>query len=184
MPKDSSIQHIEELPHSQKKIHEHWMEKALLLADQAEQLGEVPIGAVVVYQDAIIGEGYNLRETQHCALAHAEMIAIDEANKYLHAWRLDGATLYVTLEPCPMCAGAIINSRIQTVVYGAKDPKAGSAGTLMNLLMDERLNHQSQIIEGVYAETCGEKLTQFFRKLRKERKNKKVIHKTVDNLEN
>ncbi len=174
------IQHIGELTHQEKEIHEYWMKKALSLADQAEQLGEVPIGAVLVYQGEIIGEGYNLRETQHRALAHAEMIAIEMANKNLQAWRLEGATLYVTLEPCVMCAGAIINSRIQTVVYGARDPKAGCAGTLMNLLMDQRFNHQTQIIEGVFEDQCSDKLTQFFRQLRKKRKNKKLMHKSVD----
>ena len=125
------------------------MEAAIEEARRAEQLGEVPIGAVIVKEGKIIGRGHNLRETSNDATAHAEMIAIREASKTLGAWRLMGCTLYVTLEPCPMCAGAIVQSRIPLVVYGASDPKAGCAGTLMNLLQEERFNHRAQIISGV-----------------------------------
>ncbi|PKY90479.1 tRNA adenosine(34) deaminase TadA [Falseniella ignava] len=147
-------------------IHERWMRQALEEADKAEQLNEVPIGAIIVKDQQIIGRGYNVRETQHQATGHAEIQAIEDANRHQQAWRLEGATMYVTLEPCPMCAGALINSRIQTVVYGASDLKAGCAGTLMNLLQDDRFNHQVEVISGVLAEECGDKLSYFFRKLR------------------
>lgn len=135
-------------------------------ARKAEAIGEVPIGAVVVHNDEIIGRGYNLRETGLDPTAHAEMIAIKEASRTLGAWRLLGCTLYVTLEPCPMCAGAIVQARVPLVVYGATDPKAGCAGTLMNLLQEERFNHRCEVIGGVLGEECGELLSGFFRKLR------------------
>lgn len=161
--------------------HEYWMQKALDLADKAEELGEVPIGAVIVLDGEIIGEGYNLRETEKRALAHAEIQAIEAANHHLGAWRLEGATLYVTLEPCPMCAGALINSRIERIVYGASDIKSGCVGTLMNLPMDTRFNHEAQVIRGIKATECGDKLSTFFRGLREKRKKEKVMNKTVDN---
>ncbi|PSL45963.1 tRNA-adenosine deaminase [Salsuginibacillus halophilus] len=151
---------------------EAWMEEALKAADQAEALGEVPIGAVIVKDGMCIASGYNLRETTQQAEAHAEMAAIQKACEVTGFWRLEGCTLYVTLEPCPMCAGAIIQSRIDRVVFGAYDPKAGCAGTLFNLLEDEQFNHQAEVAGGVLEHECGERLSAFFRELRKKRKNK------------
>src|SRR5690606_16019307 len=119
-----------------------WMQEAILEAQKAEAIGEVPIGAVIVKDGQIVGRGHNLRETTQDPTAHAEMIAIREASETLQAWRLLHCTLYVTLEPCPMCAGAIVQARIPRVVFGAPDPKAGCAGTLMNLLQESRFNHQ------------------------------------------
>jgi tRNA(adenine34) deaminase len=144
----------------------HWMKEALEEARKAEILREVPIGAVVIKAGEIVGRGYNLRETSADPTAHAEMIAIKEASDRLGAWRLLGCTLYVTLEPCPMCAGAIVQSRIPKVVYGTSDPKAGCAGTLMNLLQEPRFNHEAVVISGVLQEECASVLSQFFRKLR------------------
>lgn len=146
--------------------HELWMEEAIKEAAKAEALREVPIGAVIVKDGRIIGRGHNLRETSLDPTAHAEMIAIREASAALGAWRLLDCTLYVTLEPCPMCAGAIVQSRIKTVVYGTPDPKAGCAGTLMNLLQEERFNHRVELVEGVLQERCAAMLTGFFRGLR------------------
>jgi len=149
--------------------HEKFMMAAIEEAGKAAAIGEVPIGAVVVRNGEIVGRGYNLRETQKDPTLHAEMIAIREASEKLGGWRLIGCTLYVTLEPCPMCAGAIVQSRIEQVVYGARDPKAGCAGTLMNLLEEPRFNHQVPVIEGVLAEECAQMLKDFFRSLRKKR---------------
>ncbi|MFC5470462.1 tRNA adenosine(34) deaminase TadA [Cohnella suwonensis] len=145
---------------------ERWMKEAILQARIAESLGEVPIGAVVVRDGAVVGAGYNLRERDRDPTAHAEMIAIRQASENLQAWRLLGCTLYVTLEPCPMCAGAILQSRVERVVYGAPDPKAGCVGTLMDLLQDSRFNHASPWTSGVLHEECSALLTDFFRKLR------------------
>jgi tRNA(adenine34) deaminase len=155
------------------ETHEKWMNVALEEAAKAEEIGEVPIGAVIIKEGKLIASAYNLREANHSALAHAELLAIEQANKKLGAWRLEGCTLYVTLEPCPMCAGAIVQSRIPTVVYGARDQKAGCAGTLMNLLQEERFNHRCEVISGVLEERCGEKLSAFFRELRADQKRKK-----------
>lgn len=148
----------------------HWMQEAINEAHKAEQLGEVPIGAVIVKDGVIIGRGHNLRETQHDPTAHAEMIAIKEASKHLDAWRLLDCTLYVTLEPCPMCAGAIVQSRVQRVVFGTSDQKAGCAGTLMNLLQEPRFNHETELTSGILQEECAELLTTFFKQLRQRRK--------------
>ncbi|WP_339064271.1 tRNA adenosine(34) deaminase TadA [Tepidibacillus marianensis] len=143
------------------------MREAIVEALKAKVLDEVPIGAVIVKDGKIIGRGHNLRETRKDPTAHAEMIAIKQASQVLGGWRLHGCTLYVTLEPCQMCAGAIIQSRIDHVVYGAKDPKAGCAGTLCNLLQDERFNHQTEITTGVMEEETASLLRDFFKKLRK-----------------
>ncbi|WP_407944874.1 tRNA adenosine(34) deaminase TadA [Paenibacillus albiflavus] len=143
-----------------------WMKEAIAEARKAEELGEVPIGAVIVKNGEIIGRGHNLRETTMDPTAHAEMVAIKQASEYLNAWRLLDCTLYVTLEPCPMCAGAIVQSRVPLVVFGTTDPKAGCAGTLMNLLQEDRFNHRVEVISDVLQEECGSMLTQFFRKLR------------------
>jgi tRNA(adenine34) deaminase len=146
--------------------HIRWMNAAIEEAKKAENLLEVPIGAVVVQNGQIIGRGHNLRETSLDPTAHAEMIAIRQASEHLQAWRLLDCQLYVTLEPCPMCAGAIVQSRIPQVIFGTADPKAGCAGTLMNLLQEERFNHRVEVTSNVMQEECAALLTNFFRRLR------------------
>jgi tRNA(adenine34) deaminase len=143
------------------------MQKALDEARLAFAEEEVPIGAIVVHQDRVIGSAHNQREQLRDPTAHAEMIAITQAAEARRSWRLEGCTLYVTLEPCPMCAGAILQARIPTVVYGATDPKAGAVHTLYRLLEDERLNHRAMIVSGVLAEPCGQILTEFFQRQRR-----------------
>ncbi|MED1579064.1 tRNA adenosine(34) deaminase TadA [Bacillus safensis] len=152
---------------------EQFMQEAISEALKAEQIGEVPIGAIIVVDDQIVSRAHNLRESEQRSIAHAELLAIDEACKATGSWRLEDAVLYVTLEPCPMCAGAIVLSRVKKVVFGAYDPKGGCAGTLMNLLNDERFNHQSEVIGGVLENECGELLSQFFRNLRQRKKQAK-----------
>lgn len=147
------------------------MTLAITEAKKALAYDEVPIGAVIVYKGEVIATGFNRRETTQTTLSHAELMAIVEANVKIGSWRLEDCTLYVTLEPCPMCAGAIVQSRIKRVVYGATDPKAGCAGTLMNLLNEERFNHQVEVGKGVLEAECGALLTDFFRQLR-DRKQK------------
>ncbi|MCC9266122.1 tRNA adenosine(34) deaminase TadA [Bacillus velezensis] len=149
---------------------EYYMREAIKEAKKAEAKGEVPIGAVLVLHDEIVARAHNLRETEQRSLAHAEMLAIDEACRKLGTWRLEDAVLYVTLEPCPMCAGAVVLSRVDKVVFGAFDPKGGCTGTLMNLLQEERFNHQAEVVSGVLGEECGEMLSAFFRKLRRQKK--------------
>jgi tRNA(adenine34) deaminase len=149
---------------------EYYMNEAIKEARKAESLAEVPIGAIIVMDGKIISRAHNLRESKQSAVAHAEVLAIEQACQETGSWRLENAHLYVTLEPCPMCSGAIILSRVKRVVYGAKDPKGGCAGTLMNLLQDERFNHQSEVTSGVLEKECGQLLSDFFRRLREERK--------------
>ncbi|TXC78714.1 tRNA adenosine(34) deaminase TadA [Metabacillus litoralis] len=149
---------------------QYYMNMAIKEAKKAREIGEVPIGAVIVLDDEVISTAYNLREKEQRSIAHAEILAIDKACQELETWRLENATLYVTLEPCPMCAGAIVLSRIKRVVYGAADPKGGCAGTLMNLLQDERFNHQVDVLSGVEAEACGKMLSDFFKELRTRKK--------------
>ncbi|MBM7582556.1 tRNA(adenine34) deaminase [Caldicoprobacter guelmensis] len=144
-------------------LFEHFMQQALLEAQKAFCLGEVPIGAVIVKEGEIIARGHNLRETEKDPTLHAEMVAIREAARYLGGWRLTGCELYVTIEPCPMCAGAIIQARIQRVVFGALDPKAGCAGSLYNLLQDPRFNHRVEVVGGVMEEECRRIMQEFFR---------------------
>ncbi|MFS1516846.1 tRNA adenosine(34) deaminase TadA [Bacillus sp. SCS-151] len=151
---------------------EYYMRLALNEAKKAEQINEVPIGAVIVKDNEIIASAFNLREREQRSLAHAELLAIDEACKSIGSWRLENTTLYVTLEPCPMCAGAIVLSRIQRVVYGAKDPKGGCAGTIMNLLDEKRFNHQVEVESGILEKECGSILTTFFNNIRKRNKEK------------
>lgn len=146
--------------------HLFYMKKALEQANKAEELGEVPIGAVIVRGGEIVGTGYNLRETTMDPTAHAEIIAIRNASERIGGWRLLDCTLYVTLEPCPMCAGAIVQARIPLVVFGTSDPKAGCAGTLMNLLNEPRFNHQTQVIPHVLQDECSAALKTFFKNLR------------------
>ncbi|WP_421382485.1 tRNA adenosine(34) deaminase TadA [Bacillus salacetis] len=156
---------------------EYFMKLAIEEAKKAEEKSEVPIGAVIVLDGEVIASAHNLRETTQNAVTHAELLAIEEACRKMGTWRLENAELYVTLEPCPMCSGAIILSRVKTVVYGAPDPKAGCAGTLMNLLEDDRFNHQCEVVPGVLQEECGELLTSFFRELRARKKEEKKRRK-------
>lgn len=151
--------------------HEYFMRQALALAKQAAELGEVPIGCVVVKEDTIVGRGYNTRETGKTALGHAEIMAIRDACETLGGWRLWQCRLYVTLEPCPMCAGAIINARIPTVIYGARDEKAGSVDSVQQMF-SLPYNHKPEVISGVLEEECGAILRHFFKQLRERRKNK------------
>lgn len=159
---------------------EYFMREAIKEAEKALSLNEVPIGAVIVLGNRIIAQGHNLRECEQNAIAHAELLAIDRACKELGTWRLEDAVLYVTLEPCPMCSGAIILSRIKRVVFGAADPKGGCAGTLMNLLEDERFNHRSEVTAGVLGEECGLMLSEFFRSLRERKKREKKERKQME----
>ena len=148
-------------------MHEQLMKLALQEAEQALAEDEVPVGAVIVHDDRVIASAHNQREQLRDPTAHAEMIAITQAAEALGSWRLDGSALYVTLEPCPMCAGAIVQARIATVVYGAADPKAGAVHSLYRLLEDRRLNHSCQVVSGVLAEPCGAMLTRFFQQQRR-----------------
>ncbi len=145
----------------------HFMGLALREAERALDADEVPVGAIVIDASRrVIGKAHNQRETLRDPTAHAEMIAITQAAAALESWRLDGATLYVTLEPCPMCAGALVNARLGRLVFGARDPKAGACGSLYDIVRDARLNHRLPVVEGVRAEECGEILRAFFRKKR------------------
>ncbi|HIS81561.1 MAG TPA: nucleoside deaminase [Candidatus Scatomonas merdavium] len=150
------------------------MREAIRQAKKAEALMEVPIGCVIVYQDKIIARGYNRRNTDKNTLSHAELNAIRKASKKLGDWRLEGCTMYVTLEPCQMCAGALVQARIDEVVIGSRNPKAGCAGSVMNLLNVEQFNHQVKITEGVLEEECSAMLSSFFRKLREMKKRQKA----------
>nr|AMK59290.1 hypothetical protein [uncultured bacterium UPO50] len=141
---------------------ESWMNEALALARAAGAAGEVPVGAVVVLDGEIIGRGFNQPIGRHDPTAHAEVMALRDAARRLGNYRLPGATLYVTLEPCAMCAGAIMQARIARVVFGARDPKTGVAGSVLNLFAEKRLNHHAEIIGGVRAEVCGQLLSSFF----------------------
>ena len=145
---------------------EQFMARALVLASEAASRGEVPVGALLVLHDQVIAEAYNLRETLKDATAHAEMILIRTAGELLGGWRLSGCTLYVTLEPCPMCAGAMVQARLDRLVYGAADPKGGAAGTLYDLVRDERLNHRLAVTAGVLEAECALLLQDFFRQRR------------------
>ncbi len=148
-------------------MHDLFMRMALREAEVARDEGEVPVGAVVIHRERVIASAHNQREQLHDPTAHAEMIAITQAAESLSSWRLENCTLYVTLEPCPMCAGAILQARLPLVVYGAKDPKAGAVHSLYRLLEDQRLNHSTQAVSDVMAEPCGQILTDFFREQRK-----------------
>ncbi|MGB7348197.1 MAG: tRNA adenosine(34) deaminase TadA [Pirellulaceae bacterium] len=143
-------------------VDQHWMTRALEMAYSAATADEVPVGAVIVHKHTIIAAAANQRESLHDPTAHAEMIAITQAAASIDDWRLEDTTLYVTLEPCIMCAGAILQSRIPRVVFGASDPKGGAVTSLYQLLNDNRLNHQCDVTQGVLAERCGQVLTEFF----------------------
>ena len=144
----------------------YWMTQALALAQKASDAGEVPVGAILVREDVRIAEAHNLREQSGSPIAHAEMLVIQAASEAIGNWRLTGTTLYVTLEPCAMCAGAIVLARIPKVVYAADDPKAGAAGTLYNILQDERLNHRVELVSGVLADESSALLKSFFQQRR------------------
>ncbi len=153
---------------------ELFMQKALRLAEKAARRGETPIGAVIVREGRVIGRGFNRRNTRGCALEHAEITAIRQASRRVHDWRLEDCTLYVTLEPCPMCAGALVQARVKRVVIGAMNPKAGCAGSVLDVLREPRLNHQCEVDEGVLGEEASELLKRFFRELREEKKARKA----------
>lgn len=154
-------------------LDEKYMKEAIKQAKKAYALGEVPIGCVIVYQDKIIGRGYNRRNTDKNTLAHAEMTAINKASKKMGDWRLEGCTLYVTLEPCQMCAGAIVQARITEVVMGTMNPKAGCCGSILNILDMPQFNHQVHVKRGVLEEACSSLLTSFFKELRIRNKEEK-----------
>ena len=149
---------------------EAFMKQAVKQAKKAYDKLETPIGCVIVHEDKIIARGYNKRNMKKNTLAHAEILAINKASKVLGDWRLEDCTMYVTLEPCPMCAGAIVQARIPHVVIGSMNPKAGCAGSVLNLLQQDGLNHQVEITKGVLAEECSGLMTSFFRELRKKKK--------------
>lgn len=151
--------------------HEYFMQEALVEARKALAKNEVPIGAVIVKEGQIIGRGHNLCETNNDATAHAEIVALKDAGNNLGTWRLHDSVIYVTIEPCPMCAGALINSRIETLVFGAPEPKFGSAGSQINLLQFPGFNHQVKIIAGIKEQECQSLMRNFFKSLR-QKKNK------------
>lgn len=151
-------------------IDEKYMKEAIRQAKKAYAIGEVPIGCVIVYEDRIIGRGYNRRTTDKNTLAHAELIAIKKASKKMGDWRLEDCTMYVTLEPCQMCSGAIVQSRMSRVVVGCMNPKAGCAGSILNLLQMEEFNHQAELETGVLGEACSQMMKTFFKELREAKK--------------
>lgn len=154
---------------------EKFMKAAIREAKKAEKIQEVPIGCVIVYENKIIARGYNRRNIDKNTLAHAELSAIKKASKKLGDWRLEGCTMYVTLEPCQMCAGAIVQSRMDKVVIGSRNPKAGCAGSVLNLLQIPAFNHQVELEEGVLEEECSLMLSEFFRKLRETKRLQKQM---------
>jgi len=150
------------------KNDEQYMKLAIDQANIAEENGDVPIGAVIVCKDQIIGKAYNQKELLKDPTAHAEIIALTQAAAYMQTWRLNGCTMYVTLEPCPMCAGALVLARIDRLVYGCDDPKTGAVKSLYNIVQDERLNHRLEVDSGVLADECAELLQRFFQKRREQ----------------
>lgn len=151
--------------------HILYMKEALAEAGKAFLLGEVPVGAIVVLNDRVIGRGHNLRETMRDGSAHAEIIALRQAAALLKDWRLSGSSIYTTVEPCPMCAGALLMFRVENLIYGVKDPKAGAVDSLIDIVRDTRFNHQVKVISGVLEEDCKEIIQKFFQQLRKKEKN-------------
>lgn len=160
-------------PEEPVKPDERFMKEAIRQAAKAKALMEVPIGCVIVYNGKIIARGYNRRNTDKSTISHAEINAIRKASRVLGDWRLEGCTLYVTLEPCQMCAGAIVQARIDRAVIGAMNPKAGCAGSVLNILQDERFNHQVQVSTGVLGEECSRMLSDFFCSVRRKKTEKK-----------
>ncbi|MCR5344369.1 tRNA adenosine(34) deaminase TadA [Butyrivibrio sp. XPD2002] len=167
----------------EEKLDEKYMKAALKQARKAIELGEVPIGCVIVYEGKIIGRGYNRRNTDKSVLCHAEITAIKKACKKMGDWRLEECTLYVTLEPCQMCAGAIVQSRIPRVVMGASSPKAGCGGTVLNILENPEFNHQVDVTRGVLEKDCSDILKEFFTELRKRNKAEKEARKLAEAAE-
>ena len=163
-----------------RKTDEKYMREAIRQAKKAEKLDEVPTGCVIVYEGRIIARGYNRRNTDQNTLAHSEMTAIRRASKKLGDWRLEGCTMYVTLEPCQMCAGALVQARISRVVIGCMNPKAGCAGSILNLLEMKEFNHQVEVTRGVLEKECSEMLSAFFRRLRERKKAEKEAEKKPD----
>lgn len=159
----------------EKKIDERFMREAIRQARKAGELMEVPIGCVIVYEGKIIARGYNRRNTDKNTISHAELNAIRKASKKLGDWRLEGCTMYITLEPCQMCAGAIVQARVSRVVIGSMNPKAGCAGSILNLLEMEQFNHQVEVTRGVLQEECSQMLSGFFKELREIKKRKKRV---------
>ncbi|MFK7960111.1 MAG: tRNA adenosine(34) deaminase TadA [Phycisphaerales bacterium] len=155
------------------ELDERMMQRALKLAGNAAAEGEVPVGAVIYRGEEIIAEGWNLREATNDPTAHAELLAMSRAGQALGEWRLNDCSLAVTLEPCPMCAGAMVNARLGRVIYGARDPKAGACDTLFSIPIDPRLNHRVTVVGGVQEEACGDVLREFFRARRAENKKRK-----------
>ena len=158
----------------------YYMQLALEEARKAAELGEIPIGAVLVHDGEVVCRAHNMRETWQSATAHAEVIVIEEACKKLARWRLSGCTLYVTVEPCPMCSGAIVNSRIDRVVYGCPDVKAGGAESIFNIITNPNLNHCAEVVSGVCEEECAGVMKEFFKRRRKENKERKQVEKTCE----
>ena len=159
----------------EKKMDERFMREAIRQARKAGELMEVPIGCVIVYEGKIIARGYNRRNTDKNTISHAELNAIRKASKKLGDWRLEGCTMYITLEPCQMCAGAIVQARVSRVVIGSMNPKAGCAGSILNLLEMEQFNHQVEVTRGVLQEECSQMLSGFFKELREIKKRKKRV---------
>ena len=153
---------------------ERYMKEAIRQAKKAEAVGDVPIGCVIVFEDKIIARAYNQRNKKKTTLAHAELLAIQKASKKLGDWRLEECTMYITLEPCQMCSGAIVQARIPKVVIGAMNPKAGCAGSVLNILQVDQFNHQVEIERGILKEECSQMLSDFFRQLRKKKKEGKA----------
>lgn len=160
--------------------HEKYMKAALKQAEKAYRIGEVPIGCVIVYQNKIIARGYNRRNTDKSTLSHAEIIAIRKASKVLGDWRLEGCSLYVTLEPCQMCSGAIVQARITDVFMGCMNPKAGCSGSVLNLLDMPQFNHQVSAVSGILENECSQILTRFFQELRVRNKKTRDMQKQTD----
>ena len=165
-----------------KSVEEKYMKEALKQAKKAYALGEVPIGCVIVHEGKIIGRGYNRRNTDKNTLAHAEITAINKASKVIGDWRLEECTLYVTLEPCQMCAGAIVQARIPEVVMGCMNPKAGCAGSILNILEMPQFNHQVKVTRGILEADCSQMLKTFFEELRIRNKQEKAARKALSDL--
>lgn len=164
------------------KIDREFMRQALVEAQKAADAGEVPVGAVVVKDGEVIAQGFNRRESWQDPTAHAELIAVRRAAEKLGSWRLDDCTVYVTLEPCPMCAGMLVNARVGRLVFGARDPKGGAVRSLFAINEDPRLNHRVEVKEGVLGEECGAILTQFFRSIRDARRTKEASEEAESEL--
>lgn len=156
-------------------VDEKYMKEAMKQAKKALKAGDVPIGCVIVFEDKIIARGYNKRNAKKTTLAHAELLAMAKASKVIGDWRLEDCTMYVTLEPCQMCAGAIVQARIPKVVIGTMNPKAGCAGSVLNLLNVEQFNHQVEVVYDVLKEECSVMLSDFFKSLREQKKQEKLM---------